>query len=265
MALQLSLGDLQVLLVEPSHMQAQLVQRMLSHLGVTRVTVSSKGEEALAIMQETRPSAVVSSLYLPDMAGTDLVMTMRKEEELEQVPFILISSETRPQVLDPVRQSGACCIVEKPFSETQLSNALHGAIDSLCPDETLDAAQVEHLRVLLVDDSLSSRRHIRRMLEEMGVEDIIEAENGRQAVTALADTMVDLVVTDYNMPEMDGKALVEYIRTQSWQGSVPILMITSEQNQARLAAVERAGVSAICDKPLEAKGIRRMIAQSLME
>ena len=57
--------------------------------------------------------------------------------------------------------------------------------------------------------------------------------------------------------------LIEYIRTQSWQAEVPILMVTSEQNMGRLAAVERAGVSAICDKPFEAGSIRRLISEAL--
>ena len=82
-------------------------------------------------------------------------------------------------------------------------------------------------------------------------------------VALLQTTMVDLVITDYNMPEMDGRELTEYIRTQSWQAEVPILMVTSEQNMGRLAAVERAGVSAICDKPFEAGNIRRLISDAL--
>lgn len=263
MAVTMSLGDLQVLLVEPSHMQSQLILRMLEHLGVTRVIHHETAGDALAAMCETRPSVVISSLYLPDMQGTELVEIMRQDPELEWVPFVLISSETRPQMLDPVRQSGACSIVPKPFSEAQLARALNASIDQLTPEEAFDAEEVENLKVLLVDDSLASRRHIRRLLEEMGVGEVIEAENGVEAVTRLADTMVDLVLTDYNMPEMDGRALVEYIRTQSWQASVPILMITSEHDQGRLAAVEKAGVSAICDKPFEAKNIRQLIAQAL--
>lgn len=82
-------------------------------------------------------------------------------------------------------------------------------------------------------------------------------------MTLLEQAMVDLVITDYNMPEMDGRELIEYIRTQSWQAEVPILMVTSEQNMGRLAAVERAGVSAICDKPFEAGSVRRLISDAL--
>jgi two-component system chemotaxis response regulator CheY len=263
--IKITIQELNVLLVEPSQMQGQLVQRMLGQLGVTKVERCATAAEALGHMQGTVPDVVISSLYLQDMPGTELVQAMRQQETLETVPFVLISSETRPQVLDPVRQSGACFILTKPFNEEQLARALGAAADYLTPEAPLDGMEmeIESLRVLLVDDSAMARRHIRRLLTDLGIEKVIEAENGVEAVAALQETMVDLVFTDYNMPEMDGKALVEYIRTQSWQNSVPILMLTSEHDQGRLAAVERAGVSAICDKPFEAKNIRRLIAESL--
>jgi len=265
MALTTSLADLSILLVEPSHMQAGLVSRMLEHQGVRHIKVFETAGAALVALTEcaTDGTVVISSLYLPDMPGTDLVVAMRADEALEGVPFILISSETRPQVLEPVRQSGACSIVTKPFNEQQLSRALFAAADYLNPPADLDVAEMEGLRVLVVDDSLASRHHLRRLLEELGIERISEAVDGKQAVDLLQDTMVDLVITDYNMPEMDGRELTEYIRTQSWQNSVPILMVTSEQNMGRLAAVERAGVSAICDKPFEAGSIRKLISDAL--
>lgn len=265
MALSTSLADISVLLVEPSHMQAGLVRRMLQHQGVRQI--KEVGTAGAALAELTNGSApglvVISSLYLPDMAGTELVMAMRADRDLESIPFILVSSETRPQVLEPVRQSGACSIVTKPFSEQQLSRALYAAADYLNPPEDMDITEIESLRVLVVDDSLASRRHLRRLLEELGIERITEAVNGKEAALLLQDTMVDLVITDYNMPEMDGRELTEFIRTQSWQNSVPVLMVTSEQNMGRLAAVERAGVSAICDKPFEAGSIRKLISESL--
>lgn len=266
MALTVSLVDLSLLLVEPSHMQAGLVRRMLEHQGVSHIKVLETAAAALAAMTEAAPAGlvVISSLYLPDMAGTELVAAMRADPDLESIPFILISSETRPQVLEPVRQSGACSIVSKPFTEQQLSRALYAAADYLNPPADLDVSEIEGLRVLLVDDSLASRHHLRRLLEELGIERITEAVNGKEAVALLQETMVDLVITDYNMPEMDGRELTEYIRTQSWQNSVPVLMVTSEQNMGRLAAVERAGVSAICDKPFEAGSIRKLISESLL-
>jgi two-component system chemotaxis response regulator CheY len=266
MALTSTLADIAVVLVEPSSMQAHLVERMLQHQGVGEVRVVGTASEALAAIKANAavPQVVISSLYLPDMSGIELVEAMRAERDLEVIPFILVSSETRPQVLDPVRQSGACSIVTKPFTEQQLSRALYGAADYLNPPEDMDIADIENLRVLLVDDSRASRNHLLRLLTELGITRVTEAVDGKEAVARLQETMVDLVITDYNMPEMDGRELTEYIRTQSWQCDVPVLMVTSEQNMGRLAAVEKAGVSAICDKPFEAGSIRKLISDSLV-
>ena len=140
-------------------MQAHLVRRMLERQGIRQISVVETAGAALAALRAERTQRIViSSLYLPDRAGTDLVAAMRAEPDLEAVPFILVSSETRPQVLEPVRQSGACSIVGKPFTEQQLSRALYAAADYLNPPEDLDVSEIEALRVLMVDDSLASRR-----------------------------------------------------------------------------------------------------------
>lgn len=255
-----ALAGLAVFLVEPSAVQAKFITSQITGVGLGSVRTFGSGGEALAAMRLTRPDLVVSALYLPDMSGTDLVGAMRNEADLEHIAFILVSSETRPQALEPVRQAGVCGILPKPFSDAQLHTALATTLDFLNQDGDLVAElDGEALRVLIVDDSPSARKFMRRVLENLGIEKFIEAENGREAVNILADTQVDLVVTDYNMPEMDGQALVEYIRQQSWQNSVPVLMVTSESNQARLAAVQEAGVSGICDKPFEPEFVKRLL------
>lgn len=259
-----STRDLNILLVEPSTAQAHLVQRMLQNCGVRSIVKAESGAAALqALAQEAPGRVLVSSLYLPDMAGTDLVAALRADVRHAALPFILISSETRPQRLEGVRQSGACMILRKPFSEGELTRALNTAVDYFNPPAELDIEEIEALRVLVVDDSFASRQHLQRLLASLGIEQIVLCNNGKEAVALLADSMFDLVITDYNMPEMDGVALIDYIRQQSWQSEVPILLVTSEQNQGRLAAVERAGVSAICDKPFDAASIRRLISDAL--
>ena len=257
-------ADPTILLVEPSAMQAKVITHSCKELGMTSVRVVDSGAAALASMRDIRPEVVISALYLPDMTGTELVVAMRSESDLAGIPFILVSSETRPQALDPVRQAGVCGILPKPFTTSQLSRALDTTLDYLSAEqgEVIDF-RAEDLRVLLVDDSSSARKFMRRLLENLGIMHFIEAENGLAATEILGDTMVDLVITDYNMPEMDGKALIDYIRQQSWQASVPIIMVTSEADMGRLAAVESAGVSGICDKPFEAHVIRELLGRLL--
>ena len=258
-------SDLIVYLVEPSAAQARVITSMLEKQGVRTIHRFETAAKVLEGIHEFVPSLVISALYLPDLQGTELVQRLRADPATEHTPFILISSETRPQVLDPVRQSGVCGILPKPFTESQLATALRATMDYLDTDANLDVdlLELDALKVLIVDDSLSARKFIRRVLENLGVRHFIEAGDGREAVGILAETMVDLVVTDYNMPEMDGKGLIEYIRQKSWQNSVPVLMVTSEADQGRLAAVEEAGVSGICDKPFEPKTVKALLTNIL--
>lgn len=259
-----SVADLSVVLVEPSSTQAHIAEHFLRDLGITQLQRAGNGAEALSILRQAKPAVVISAMYLPDMTGTELVYAMRADADLEMVPFVLISTETRPQVLEPIRQSGACSIVPKPFTEKQLLTALRAVVDYLEPEGQLETpVDLESLKVLIVDDSPTSRKFLRHILENLGIENFLEATNGKEAVTILGETMVDLVLTDYNMPEMDGKALVEYIRNQSWQATIPVLMVTSESNMSRLAAVEQAGVSAICDKPFDPKTVKGLIERAL--
>lgn len=258
-------ADLSVYLVEPSTVQGRIIANQLGQHGVRSIEQFESAGAMFDKLREQQPSLVISALYLPDMLGTELVQRLRADPATEHTPFILISSETRPHVLDPVRQSGVCGILPKPFTEAQLDTALRTTLDYLDTDTIVDVdvADLEALTVLVVDDSPSARRFIRHVFENLGVRNFHEAENGVQAMGILAETMVDLVVTDYNMPEMDGKALVDHIRTQSWQSSVPILMVTSESDQSRLAAIEEAGVSGICDKPFDPKTVKTLLTKIL--
>lgn len=260
-----SFSDLAVYLVEPSTVQGRVITTLLAEVGVTRVERFDMAEAMFAKLAGAPASLIISALYLPDMTGIALVQRLRASSATEHTPFILISSETRPQVLDPVRQSGVCGILPKPFSAAQLGTALRATLDYLDSDASIDAdiADLETLQVLIVDDSPSARKFIRRVLENLGIGHFTEANNGVEAAAILNEKMVDLVVTDYNMPEMDGKGLIDYIRTKSWQASVPVLMVTSEQDAGRLAAVEEAGVSGICDKPFEPKTVKALLSKIL--
>lgn len=257
-------NELLVQLVEPSATQQRIIAGLLTEIGVTNIVVTPSGDAALEQMRRQQPDLVISSLYLPDMTGTDLVHIMRGETQLADTPFILISSETRFRYLDPIRQSGAVAILPKPFDLNELRIAIDSTLEYLDPEKLeLDIFSPEELRVLMVDDSPLARKHIRHVLESLGIEQIAEAQDGVEAMEQINNNYFDLVVTDYNMPHMDGKELVDHIRNHSNQPSVPVLMVTSEENENRLAAVQRAGVSAICDKPFDIKTVKDLVQKTL--
>ena len=260
----LTLANLSVLVVEPSQMQRRVITDALYQAGIVNISEAEKGEHALERIAFGDIDLMVSALYLPDMTGSDLILKIRSNEDADEIAFILVSSETRFEYLDPIKQAGAVAILSKPFTDNELKMALNTTV-KLFDAESLPVGEYapEELHVLLVDDSPLARRHIRRVLGNMGIEKFTEAENGVEALEHLQDQLFDLVVTDYNMPLMDGSALVDKIRNESNQPSIPIMMVTSEQNESRLAAVQQSGVSAICDKPFELETVQQLMKQVL--
>ena len=260
------MSDLAVLLVEPSKMQAKVILKELKEAGIHRFNIAIDGESALTSMITDTPDLVISSMYLPDMTASDLVLQMRDDEDLREVAFMLISSETGFDAIDPIRQAGVTAILPKPFESAQLKRGLFNTLNIINPNAVeLEEYSAEDLRVLIVDDSKMARNHIKRVLKGLGIENITEADDGASAVPVLDAQFFDFVVTDYNMPQMDGKALLEHIRNKSNQRSIPVLMVTSEGNQGNLAAVEQAGVSGICDKPFELDTVREMVHKMMTD
>ena len=260
------LGNLSILLVEPSLTQRHIVEQLCNELGIEHITTANTGNDALAEMRRERPDVVISCLYLPDMTGTDLLFEMRDDNELLETAFMLISSETRLSMLDPIRQSGAVAILPKPFTSSDLQSAFNATLDYLeTPEFELVDIDTEMLKILIVDDSSMSRKHLRRLLEAVGIENILEAQDGSEGADMISQHFFDLVISDYNMPHMNGQELLDFIRQQSGQPGLPVLMVTSESNQSRLTAVQQSGVSAICDKPFSSDTIYKLLQQTLQD
>jgi two-component system chemotaxis response regulator CheY len=256
----INLEQLVVLLVEPSLTQRHIIGEFLTISAIRHLDCVESGQGALQAMEDQKPNLVISAMHLPDMSGVELIETMRSRKGLRDIAFILISSETKISYLDPIRQAGAVAILPKPFEYDQLKKALATTLDFIDPEHLeLDKYSAKELSVLVVDDSRFSRQHILRTLNNLGITNITQAENGKAAIPLLEQNNFDLILTDYNMPEMDGKELIGFIRGKEKFADTPVLMVTSETDMSRLAAVDQVGVSAIVDKPFESGLIKNLI------
>ncbi len=259
---QLSPADLSILLIEPSDVQRKIIIRQLSEEGATQVSTADGSAAALAQLRQHKADLVISSLYFEQGTSLDLLATLKTDPELADIPFVLISSETKKAQLEQFKQSGVVAILPKPFNSVQLGKALNAAIDLLSPAELeLNLFDVHDVRVLVVDDSRLARNHIKRVLQNLGIQHLTEAEDGQQAIALLNKTMFDLVVTDFNMPEVNGQELTHYIREHSQQSHIPVLMVTSEANESHLANIAQSGVNALCDKPFEPETVRALLSR----
>ncbi len=108
------------------------------------------------------------------------------------------------------------------------------------------------LRFLVVDDFPTMRRIVRNLLKELGFPHAEEAEDGVAALTKLREGNFDVVVSDWNMPNMDGLTLLQTIRSDAALKHLPVLMVTAEAKKENIIAAAQAGAAGYVVKPFTA-------------
>jgi len=116
-----------------------------------------------------------------------------------------------------------------------------------------------NMKVLVVDDMSTMRRIVRNILKQLGVGNVVEAENGSDALSKLKADKFDFVVSDWNMPVMAGIELLRKIRADEQLKHIPVLMVTAEAQKENLVEAIQAGVSNYVVKPFTAEIIKQKL------
>jgi two-component system chemotaxis response regulator CheY len=111
------------------------------------------------------------------------------------------------------------------------------------------------MHALVIDDSRATRRIIKDMLQQLGFH-VREAGNGREGLERLTEAKLpDVVLVDWNMPEMDGLEFIKAVRAQPEYADLPLMMVTTETEMERVALAFLAGVNEFVMKPFDAETI----------
>lgn len=120
------------------------------------------------------------------------------------------------------------------------------------------------MKVLVVDDSPTMRRIVVQMLKRLGYKDIVEADHGKDALERLeSEGNFELLLTDWNMPIMNGLELVQAVRADPQLANLPILMVTTRNMKQDIVSAMRAGVNNYVTKPFDPKTIKEKIDKVL--
>ena len=119
------------------------------------------------------------------------------------------------------------------------------------------------MKILVVDDFSTMRRIVRNLLVELGFTNTLiqEADDGENAMIMLRSQPFDLVVTDWNMPNMTGIDLLKAIRAEASLKGLPVLMVTAENNRDQIIAAAQAGVNGYVVKPFTAVTLREKLTK----
>jgi len=120
---------------------------------------------------------------------------------------------------------------------------------------------MENKKILFVEDSPTMRRIIANSLSKLGISDVTEAENGVDALEKIQKETYDMILTDWNMPEMNGKELVEHVRKMDNYKDVPILMITTRGMEDDVMTAIKTGVNGYVVKPFTPELLKKKMLE----
>jgi two-component system chemotaxis response regulator CheY len=117
------------------------------------------------------------------------------------------------------------------------------------------------LDVLIVDDSAAIRKILQRVLRQADVPigQVLEAGDGREALTVLSSNSVGLILSDINMPNMDGLQLLAQLKATASTSAIPVVMITTEGSQAKVMEAVQLGAAGYVRKPFTAEQIKEKL------
>jgi two-component system chemotaxis response regulator CheY len=118
--------------------------------------------------------------------------------------------------------------------------------------------------ILIVDDSVTVRQVLQRALGNAGYQ-VVEAEDGFDALAKLSGAQIDMLITDLNMPNMDGLELIKKVREEGKHRFTPIVMLTTESSEEKKKAGREAGASGWIVKPFKPEQLLKVVKMVLGE
>lgn len=251
-----------VLIVEPSRVQSAIIKSYFQSSLFSVVGTVPNGTAAIEAVRTLRPRVVVSAMHLSDFSGVHLAQQIREEFQVNTPGFVLITSEADDGESVTLNTPNRVLLLHKPFTAGQMLQAINQVTGASMLLQTtgdnrtaLRPNDRSQLRVLIADDSSTARINVRTVLQGLGFTQFLEVPDGAHAIAVAAQEKCDLIVTDYNMPLMDGRALVSYLKQNLATASIPIMMVTTETEPRVLDPVRQLGVVAIFPKAFPASDV----------
>ena len=217
------------------------------------------GVEALALLPSVKPDLLITDLEMPEMGGYELCSRTKNHPDFSRIPVIISSTRGEGVEIDKGFDAGADDYLVKPVDGDELINKLRAMLYSEIKK------QRDHL--LVIDDSKVILSLVGNALELQGFR-VTTAMRGDEGVRIAKSIKPALVITDCEMPGLNGRDVARELRAIPEFKYLPIIMLTAKEEQVEKAKARRAGVSDFVSKPFPAEKIivivERLIAEAKM-
>ena len=264
-------AGLSVLVVDDNLTNRRILKGMLERWKMKPV-LAAGADEALAALAVGNGAASFSLLlidaHMPEVDGFMLVERMRTLAEMNKTAIMMLTSDGQRGDAERCRELGIAAYLVKPVVQAQLLEAILRVLGAKVQAGAKPAFITRHslqeerrsLRVLLAEDNAINRKLASRLFEKRG-HTVVVAENGQQALAALAKQEFDLVMMDVSMPEMDGFEAAAAIRAgeKATGAHIPIIALTAHAMKGDREKCLAAGMDGYVSKPIDAKELFALI------
>ncbi|MBN2420239.1 MAG: response regulator [Deltaproteobacteria bacterium] len=233
------MGQTKILIIDDSPFFRNQIENELKSINASfsHAEDGSKGLD-MALLQSY--DLIISDIEMPNMDGFALCTKLKGNPNTISVPLILVSSNDTEQYIDKGFKVGADSYIIKTDLKTKLL------------DTTLEVLEKSRFHnnnhILVVDDSSTIRSVVKDAFEKSGF-NVTTAVNGKDALKKIWEDLPDLILSDIDMPEMNGIELCNRVRTNQELRAIPFVIMSSNDNRATMRQLLERGVSAYLVKP----------------
>jgi adenylate cyclase len=219
------------------------------------------GQEALELVEERKPDLVITDVEMPRLDGYTVCKTIKERcaiGQLPPMPVIICSALGEAGDLERGFDAGADDYLVKPAAPDELTTRIRALLSTF----GLEPGQREH--ILVVDDSPAVRHLIADALGRQGFA-VTVAEDGQAGLDRARADRFDMIVTDYDMPRMDGFELVHALKRDPKLRDVPTLMLTARDTRRDQAQMRAVGLTSYLVKPFSVDKCIAIVERVLAE
>jgi len=249
----MQLHELTYLVVDDLELMRAVTVNQLRALGCEKVKVARNGATALEMLRKGNIDVVLCDWNMPVMSGLDLLRAVRADPALARLPFLMITAEAERQRIEEVIHAGVSGLLVKPYNAGNLRNRLErvltqhqrgvvptvrnganagSAAGSVPPPRRRSTdAPLAPSRILLVDDDARVLASTLALFKDDF--QVVTASDGAAALAQCQSEQVpDLLISDVQMPGMDGLELVSQLRQRPQTAQIPVIFVTGSDDEA---------------------------------
>ncbi|MFZ5571155.1 MAG: response regulator [Thermodesulfobacteriota bacterium] len=244
-----------ILIVDDSAAIRKSLSQLLSPLNAV-IAEAENGRVAFDQACAARFDLILTDIEMPEVNGIEFCRMLKSRESTCGIPVVVVSSFDSDRDVDMGFQAGAAAYISKNDAKNCLLETVEGILDR----SRFKRRQL----ILVVDDSAAIRQMVEARLTEEGFR-VMTAKNGKEALGLLADNRPDLIVSDLDMPVMDGLEFCALLHADSRFSSIPFVVMSANNNPSYMRRMIQHGAATYLVKPFNMEELSILIEKILSD